>query len=709
MSRPGACWMSWSLGSSVARRSTARCVSGMPVWKLALVFGSWVGAISIPVAAPVAAQEAGGRAAACTVASERRQTLESASGLLRAESWLAQDQPENALAAYRLAQRAAEEAGADREALRAEANALRIAVQLLPAEFADASTEADPSARTDADPAPSGQALASEIEQAYARYAGLKADPEAVRLRIHLGRTAHDLAGKRPSLVGVDVLAAHAWQEAAEVAGTIGDTRQHSYALGYRGELYRERGHFEEALVLMDRALFAAQQANALEATARWQGHRAQLLLELGREADALIAFRDAIASLGRLRVESGSLFISDVGDQALYLSLVDLLLRSASREEDPARVQSLLGEARDVVEDQKVAELRDYFSDPCLEARRETALDSIAGAIVVYPVALPDRLELIVSGHGRLEHYRSPVGFEALNTEVHAFRRALQRRTSRQYLRHARQLYAWLIEPIEGLLAAEKPEVLVFVPGGSLRSIPFGALQRASDKKFLIERYPVAVIPSLSLIEPKAIDRADVRLLAAGLAVAVQGFPALPHVEQELDLLTQKFPGVTLRDEEFVISRFEREVKTVPYSIIHLASHGEFNGDPDESFLLTHDGKISMNDLSNWITATQFRAEEPLELLTLSACQTAIGNDRAALGLAGVALRAGARSVLATLWSVNDEATARLMDDFYERLGAPGISRAKALQLAQQNLIETKEYRHPAFWAPFLLLNDWH
>ena len=103
----------------------------------------------------------------------------------------------------------------------------------------------------------------------------------------------------------------------------------------------------------------------------------------------------------------------------------------------------------------------------------------------------------------------------------------------------------------------------------------------------------------------------------------------------------------------------------------------------------------------------TRFR-DEPIELLTLSACETAMGDDRAALGLAGIAVRAGARSALATLWTVNDQAAANLIGEFYRQLAQPGISKAEALRRAQVSLLEERPYQHPGYWSPFLLISNW-
>ena len=151
----------------------------------------------------------------------------------------------------------------------------------------------------------------------------------------------------------------------------------------------------------------------------------------------------------------------------------------------------------------------------------------------------------------------------------------------------------------------------------------------------------------------------------------------------------------------------FEREVEQRTFGIVHVATHGEFSANAADSFVLTYDGRISMDRLANLVGKTRFR-EHGLELLTLSACETAAGDDRAALGLAGAALNAGARSALATLWMVNDQVAAQLITSFYRNLADTKHSRAEALRQAQLAVLQQRAYRHPAYWAPYLLISSW-
>jgi CHAT domain-containing protein len=514
--------------------------------------------------------------------------------------------------------------------------------------------------------------------------AGLDAFPDGAtraRLLIHVARTWIGVADRSPARSGSLRRAARLLDRAARTAREAGDGRDESFALGYLGGLYERRGRGNEALELTRRALLAGLEADAPDALYRWHWQAGRIHRANGRADQALDAYRQASRTLVELRQQ---------------------VALAGAGPDDP------LGAGTGDLEDQKADELRDYFHDECLMAQREAATASIPGAVVVYPILLPDRIELVLGGSGGLERHVTRIDRETLTAEVRAFRLTLARRTSREYMPHAFTLYDWLIRPLEPSLQQREPETLVFVPGGPLRTIPFAALRDREEKAFLVEKYPVAVVPSLTLTEPRPIRRGSVRMLAAGISESVAGFSPLVNVTGEIEAVQESFPSETLVNAEFQVERFVDEVESRPFGIVHIASHAEFADDPSQSFLLAYDGKISMERLSEVVATTRFRAEQPLELLTLSACETAAGNDRAALGLAGIALRAGARSALATLWSVNDQAAAELVSAFYDRLGEPDRSRAQALQAAQLELLAQRSYRHPAYWSPFILISSW-
>lgn len=299
------------------------------------------------------------------------------------------------------------------------------------------------------------------------------------------------------------------------------------------------------------------------------------------------------------------------------------------------------------------------------------------------------------------------PVGSTRLTEDVRRFRHLLEKRYTSEHRRPSAKLYQWLVRSIEKELESAQPRALVFVPGGPMRSIPMAALYDDKKKQFLIEQYPLAVVPGLTLMGPRHIQATDTKLLKAGLTQSVQGYPELQHVGYEMGAIEEILGGTTLMNEAFVASALEKQLTSHPFGIVHIASHGKFGGDPESSFVLTYNEKLRMGRLAELVGVTEFR-DQPLELLTLSACETAAGDGRAALGLAGVAVKAGARSTLATLWYIDDRASAELVVEFYRQLAEPGTSRAVALQQAQLSLLQHPVYKHPGYWSPFLLIGSW-
>lgn len=501
-------------------------------------------------------------------------------------------------------------------------------------------------------------------------------------------------------------------QEAATIAKEQNDRRTLSYALGYLGHLYETESRLDEALQLTRRALFAAQSTDAPESLYRWQWQLGRQLAATGQLDNAIASYRQAASTLQPIRVEVGRASSEDptMGQEdvkPLFFELADLLLQRASLTEDGTPAEEYLLAARDAIEAYKTAELRDYFKDDCVDAVRSrlTTFDRLSpDTAIVYPIMFSSRLELLMSLPTGFKRISVPVTADRLTEEIREFRRLVEKRTSREYLPHAQQLYDWLVRPLEGDL---QPQIttLVFVPDSALRTIPLAALHDGSS--FLINKFAVAMTPGLTLTDPRPLNRDKLRFLAVGLTKSVQGFPPLPYVAEEVASIERLYKGDQLINNAFQAPRLERELRDGRYGVLHIATHGKFSTDVNNSFLITFDGKLTMQTLDQLVGLFRFR-QEPLELLTLSACQTGVGDDRAALGLAGVALKAGARSALATLWFINDEASATLISEFYRQLRHPSLSKAVALQRAQMKLLNDRVYEHPAYWSPFLLLNNW-
>ncbi|WP_447600749.1 CHAT domain-containing protein [Nitrospira sp. Nam80] len=507
--------------------------------------------------------------------------------------------------------------------------------------------------------------------------------------------------------------AAGSYWNAIQIAARIGDLRSESYGWGYLGHVYEMVGRTDEALDLTRRAVLAAQKIRSPESLYRWDWQVARLMRSNGRTDEAILAYQRAIENLQPIRSEflMGSRnrqfsFRETTGN--LFFELSDVLLQRASSTPDQNARQRLLKQAQDTVELYKAAELQDYFRDECVATARSRSTDVAQQSkttAIVYPIILPDRLELLVSLPTEMKQFIVPIPSGRLTQEIRAFRLALEKRTSNAYLPHAQKFYDRLIRPMEADLAAGGITTLVFVPDGPLRTIPMAPLHDGTQ--FLIERYAIATTPGLTLTDSRPLNRKRVHVFSVGLTEAVQGFPPLPYVAQELSAVQSIYGGTQLLNDEFRTVQVEKGLKEQPYNIIHIASHGRVESDGTKSFILTFDDRITMDRLSALVGLFEFRTA-PLELLTLSACETAAGDDRAALGLAGMAVKAGAKSALATLWFIEDEATAELIGEFYKNLQNPAVSKAAALQQAQLALLKNPDHAHPSLWAPFLLINNW-
>jgi CHAT domain-containing protein len=492
-------------------------------------------------------------------------------------------------------------------------------------------------------------------------------------------------------------------QQSFQAALEIGDHRTASYAAGYIGQL---TGQIEWTR----QAIFEAQQAQMPEALYKWEWQLARQWNAQGQTQPALAAYRRAIQTLQPIRHDVQLGFGNSTTNASfrethgpLFFEMADLLLQHAGHS------QKLLAEARDTVELLKADELEDYFQDECCNFARAKArsLEAVdAHTAIVYLIPLDARTEVLVGLADGLHRFVADVGAQKLTEEVRQFRRNLETRTTYGYLEQAQQLYDWIIRPIHGLLAGRGVHTLVFVPDGALRTIPLASLH--DGKRFLIEEFAVAVTPGLSLIEPHPISRAHARLLLSGLSDSVQGFPALDFVPGELRSIETAYPSEKLLNNQFVMPAITRKLTEEQFAIVHIASHGQFNRDVRKTFVLTYDGKLTLNDLEALIRPSQYRGQ-PVEMLVLSACQTASGDDRAALGLAGVAVKAGARSAVASLWFVNDQSTAALVSELYEQMRAsPNLSKARALQAAQIKMLGDRRYRHPCYWSPYLIIGNW-
>ncbi|MGC3976248.1 MAG: CHAT domain-containing protein [Nitrospira sp.] len=514
------------------------------------------------------------------------------------------------------------------------------------------------------------------------------------------------------SAAGLLRQSSEAFTAAGEVAGRIGDARGQSYAWGYLGGLREQEHRNPEALEYTRKATFAAQKVNAPESLYRWQWQTARLLRAEGKEEEALGAYQRAVTLLKPIHYEYS------VGYQGqhhsyfesvapLFVEYEDVLLRRAAAAKTPEQNDQLLVKVKETIEVSRAAELQDYFQDDCVAtvASHRSAAALAPGTAVIYPIAFPDRLELLLETSNGLKQVRVPVAGEKLTKEIRSFRRLIQDSQSQHYLSSAQTLHGWLVAPIQQDLQGAGVHTLVVVADGSLRTIPMGALH--DGRHFLVDSLAVAVTPSLALTDMNGAQRRKGSLLSVGLTESVEGQSAPRYAENEVQAIRTMYGGKLLMNKQFSTPTLEEEIKDQGLGIVHVASHTVVGTEARDSFVLAHDGKITMDRLAQLVGLQQYR-QQPLDLLTLSSCETAAEDDRAALGLTGVAVKTGARTALASLWTSDDETTTELVSEFYRQLQDPAISKAVALQRAQQKILSQRGHTHPSYWAAFLLINNW-
>lgn len=517
---------------------------------------------------------------------------------------------------------------------------------------------------------------------------------------------AQEGGGEKP-LASQPLYIAQILAQAVQQAKSLKDQRAEAYALGNLGRLYQQTQQLSSAQELTQQALILAQAIHAPDIAYNWQWQLGRLQRDRGDITGAIATYTEAVKTLQSLRSDLVAInpdvqFSFRESVEPVYRELVSLLLGKS----DPEPTQKNLALAREAIESLQLAELDNFFKEACLDTK-PVQLDSInAQAAVIYPIILTDRLEVILSLPGQpLRHYATSIPQSQLESTIEQFRQNLVIRSKREYIPVAQKLYDWLIRPIEADLAKSGVKTLVFVPDGALRNIPMAALR--DRHQYLIEKYSIALAPSLELLDPKPLQRRQLKALTVGLSEARQGFAPLLNVPLELKQIQSEVSSVVLLNQKFTSNAFQNQIESTNFPIVHIATHGQFSSKAEQTFILSWDDRINVKQLDR-ILQPRNKSNGAIELLVLSACQTAAGDKRAALGLAGIAVRAGARSTLATLWSVDDAATAELMNEFYRELANTTVTKAEALRRAQLKLIKNPQAQHPIYWAAYVLVGNW-
>jgi CHAT domain-containing protein len=507
--------------------------------------------------------------------------------------------------------------------------------------------------------------------------------------------------------------------EAIQQAQALGDRHAESYALGNLGNLYERSQQWQEAQRLTEQALLLSQASNAADISYRWQWQLGRILKAQADKMPApdrnyqtaIAAYTEAVNTLKSIRgdlvavnIERQFSFQDSV--EPIYRELVSLLL---SPMPDGQTNPASLEQARQTIEALRLAELDNFFREACLNTNAVQIDQLDPNAAIIYPIILSDRLEVIVRiPQQPLRHYATAVSSTQVENYIIQLRQSVTSRFPSRELRPSLQrFYDWLIRPIAADLATSQVQTLAFILDGALRNVPMSALH--DGNQFLVEQYSIALSPGLQLLAPRPIQQQRLSVLAAGITEARQGFSPLPSVANELTEIQSEVSTRILLNQDFTRTSFQQEIANDPAPIVHLATHGQVGSTLEDTFVLTWSDRIDINALNTLLESTELRRPVPIELLVLSACKTATSDRYATLGLAGIAVRSGARSTVASLWSVDDQATSELMIKFYDELVNQNVTKAEALRQAQLSVLRDPNYReHPYFWAPFVLLGNW-
>ena len=481
---------------------------------------------------------------------------------------------------------------------------------------------------------------------------------------------------------------------ANSVAGSIGDSRAQSFALGEIGNVYEQSNQFDQALSFTQSAIVAAQRDG--DSLYKWQWQAGRILTSTGNSDQAITAYKSAISTLQSIRsdiINASSDLQFDVRDEVepVYRELITLLLDSG-RVEEALPIFNLL----------KLTELQDFFGDECLEIAsaiftlQKSAKNS--NDALIYSIILREKTYVILRlPNNTIKSYPVKLAAKELQDYIVKFRFALQESGNPEYLKLSKELYDLLIRPLKADLAISKPNNLVFVSDGVLQNLPMAALY--DGKHFLVQNYSIST--SLGLKLKISVQDKQRKSLIFGLTVDIPPFGSLLNVDKETQRISNTLGVSRFLDRDFTSTNLEKQIQQQKPSVIHIATHAFFGGTAQRTFLQAFDKRIALKEFEKIIRESR----NSIDLLTLSACETASGDNRTTLGLAGIALRNNVKNILATLWSINDTRTVILMDEFYKQLNVPDTTEAEALRQAQIKMIEKNT--HPSVWSSFILVSN--
>jgi CHAT domain-containing protein/predicted negative regulator of RcsB-dependent stress response len=545
-------------------------------------------------------------------------------------------------------------------------------------------------------------------------------------------------------------------------AGKLQDQRLKSYAVGYLGQIYFAEENFEQAQQLTQKALDLSRSIQASDVSYQWEWELGKILISLNDRPGAIKAYGKAINSLqnARQNLIAINFGIKDIIPdfqfyfhkkvEPVYRQLIDLLLTSESGQAvsqdsllkaltlyellERAEIETFLN-CNLLLKDQSLLSLTDVQNSLASKTSlkqiqgsdsNKTYLDKQIDAVekklqelhqldpsaaLIFPIIFDDRIDVIASLPNQpLLQFSSKVDRQTTEEAIRSVREILANYEDYSDLEEtvlqprAAALYQWFLQDLEPKLQENQIQTLAFMPDSSLRNIPFSVLYNPKTENYIIKDYAIAIVLTVLDTDLQKSQPKNAAVLAAALGDKSPdntNLSALPSTAVEVETITQIINrSKVLIGETFTWESLRRAFHEQNFPILHIATHGEFNSSVRNTFLIDAQGSsLRLNDFDEFLDPNQ------LDLLVLSACETAEGSDRASLGLAGVAIRSGAKTTVATLFLVIDDLTAKIMPQFYREFYFQGIPKAQALRDAQLAIMAEAK---PSDWSPYVIVGDW-
>lgn len=499
---------------------------------------------------------------------------------------------------------------------------------------------------------------------------------------------------------------------ALEKANQIDNKRSKSYALGLLGKLSQQKNQLLEAQRLTESGLSLARSIQAWDIVYQGDNQLGQIYETQGQIETALNFYQDSIKSLKKVRPNVLGL---ELDTQLSFLETIKQIYENYIYLQLQTPTPETLENITQVISEFQQVELENFLQCNILEKK---SLDKTVPVIYMLVLETKNQVAIIVQGTKLLEYDLYITNWDKVKVAINKLQDTLQKgefrnRDSQNWLdANTLQLYQLLIQPLEQVLPSQG--TLVLVLDSLLQGIPFSIL-KDKEKHYLIEKYTLAFNFGFLLKPSQPLFKQPPKSFLIGLTQGNQdlfsNLKPLENVKDEIEnIKAEVSSSQVLLDQDFTKENFTLQFNQSHFSGLHIATHGDFSSDPHQTFLLAYDDKIYLKELDQLLRNRNQQNFTSIQLMVLSACQTATGDRRASLGLAGVAIQAGAETVVASLWKVSDRSTALLMRLFYQNLSKPNLTKAEALHQAQLELLNNRKYQafhSPYYWGAFILVGN--